>query len=243
MTKQHILQEIKRLALVNNSKPPGQGVFSNATGIKKHEWHGKYWLKWSEALQEAGFVPNQMQTGYEEDFLLEKLIGLAREIGHFPVDSELRMKAFKDKGFPNPNTYRVSLGRKSQLVSKVVEYCRQRSDFEDVIRMCETASPKIKSDEASEEESESDEKIGIVYLIKSGKFYKIGKTNSIGRREYDLAIQLAEKPTTVHIIKTDDPDGIEAYWHRRFAAKRKGGEWFDLNASDIKAFKKWLRIV
>ena len=79
--------------------------------------------------------------------------------------------------------------------------------------------------------------------MKSGKFHKIGKTNSIGRREYDLAIQLPEKPTTIHVIKTDDPDGIEAYWHKRFEAKRKGGEWFDLSSSDVKAFKRWLRIV
>jgi len=109
--------------------------------------------------------------------------------------------------------------------------------------LCEAASPKSKIDKEPEEEPESPEKIGYVYLIRHGRYYKIGKTNSIGRREYDLAIQMPEKLTTVHVIKTDDPDGIEAYWHRRFAAKRKGGEWFDLNASDIKAFKKWLRIV
>jgi hypothetical protein len=135
------------------------------------------------------------------------------------------------------------LVQKNQLISKVAEYCRQRSGFEDVLRLCEAASPKSKIDKEPEEEPESPEKIGYVYLIRHGRYYKIGKTNSIGRREYDLAIQMPEKLTTVHVIKTDDPDGIEAYWHRRFAAKRKGGEWFDLNASDIKAFKKWLRIV
>lgn len=243
MTKQHILQEIKRIALANGDKPPGMNAFKTVTGIKKHEWQGKFWVRWSEALQEAGFAPNQMTVGYEEGFLIEKLISLAREVGRFPVDSELKMKACKNKGFPNPSTFYESLGLKSQLVAKVAEYCRQRSGFEDVSRMCETALPKIKNDRALEEELEFAQKIGIVYLIKSGKFYKIGKTNSIGRREYDLAIQLAEKPTTIHVIKTDDPDGIETYWHRRFAAKRKNGEWFDLNASDVKAFKKWLRIV
>jgi hypothetical protein len=31
---------------------------------------------------------------------------------------------------------------------------------------------------------------GYVYLAKSGRHYKIGRSNSIGRREYELAIQL-----------------------------------------------------
>ena len=80
--------------------------------------------------------------------------------------------------------------------------------------------------------------IGFVYLIKSGRFYKIGKTNAAGRREYELAIQLPEKAKRIHVIRTDDPSGIEAYWHKRFEAKRKNGEWFELNAADVAVFKR-----
>jgi len=46
----------------------------------------------------------------------------------------------------------------------------------------------------------------------------------------------------IHSIKTDDPSGVETYWHKRFDTKRLNGEWFDLNSADIKAFKRWQRI-
>ncbi len=51
--------------------------------------------------------------------------------------------------------------------------------------------------------------------------FKIGRSNSAGRREYELKNQLPEKSRLVHEIATDDPIGIESYWHRRFADKRK----------------------
>jgi hypothetical protein len=77
-----------------------------------------------------------------------------------------------------------------------------------------------------------------LFLIRSGRHYKIGHSNAAGRREREIALQLPEKADTVHVIRTDDPIGIEAYGHQRFAAKRKNGEWFELAAADVKAFKR-----
>ena len=242
MTKQQILLEIKRLAVANSGQAPGTHKFNRETGCRKHDWYGKHWLRWSDAIKEAGYKPNQMEEGYEEEFLIEKFLDLAKALGHLPIDSELRMKSLNEKDFPSPETFRKRLGRKTHSCPNSQNTAKARTSLRTFFDMCEIARLASVDKTEIDEESDSNQTIGIVYLIKSGKYYKIGKTKSLGRRVYDLAIQLAEKPTTVHVIKTDDPDGIEAYWHKRFAGKRKGGEWFDLNAADVKAFKKWIRI-
>jgi hypothetical protein len=77
-----------------------------------------------------------------------------------------------------------------------------------------------------------------VYLLKSGRYYKIGRTNAVGRCERELAIQLPERAVVIHSIKTDDPAGIESYWNMRFSDRRKNGEWFELLANDVTVFKR-----
>lgn len=236
MKKEHILQEIKRTATANGGVPLGSRKFFEETGIKVADWKGKLWARWGDALREAGLEPNQLQTAYDENFLIEKLIGLMRELGKFPVVAEIRLKKVRDPSFPNDKTYSKRYKTKKELASKIRDYCQGRAGYEDVLDMC--AAVPEHADGREETADESKEDFGFVYLMKSGKFYKIGKSNAAGRREYEIAIQLPEKLKTVHAIRTDDSAGIEAYWHNRFAAKRKGGEWFDLDASDIAAFKR-----
>lgn len=234
MDKQHILDEIRRTAKANGGDPLGRLRFLTETGIKQSDWYGKYWIRWGDALVEAGLTPNLKQQPYEEEHLIVKLISLTREIGHFPIAGDLRMQARKDPDFPSHSSF-GRLGLKNQRMRRVAEYCRANKGFEDVLELCQDA---IDQEEHAPKKETGPGDFGFVYLIKSGRYYKIGRSNSSGRREYELAIQLPDKADKVHEIRTDDPVGIEAYWHNRFDSKRKNGEWFDLTALDIKAFRR-----
>jgi hypothetical protein len=107
-TKSHIIEEIKRTARENRGSPLGIARFEAETGIKSSDWMGKFWPRWGDALAEAGFQPNILQGPRNEDELLERLATLARELGHFPVANELKLKARTEPGFPWHNSLRVS---------------------------------------------------------------------------------------------------------------------------------------
>jgi hypothetical protein len=233
MEREYILEEIRRTATVNAGRPLGSKRFANETGIREGEW-AKFWVRWGDALVAAGFPPNDFVAAYPDDFLLERLADLALELGHFPLTREIKMKARSAPGFPSEQAFR-RLGTKSVLATKLAVFCENHSELHPVASLCR---PHMSNTPPAERAAASKPRItGEVYLVKAGRYYKIGKTNSVGRREYELALQLPEKPVPVHVIKTDDPSGIEAYWHRRFSNRRMNGEWFELTREDVAAFK------
>ena len=231
MNKKTIIDEIKRTATDNGGKPLGHRKLETETSIRPSDW-GKYWSRFGDAQREAGFEPNAKTAAFDEDDLARQLAMLARSLGRFPTHGDIRVKSHSDVDFPSSSTYDHRFRSKSVMTAKVNAVCSQHPEFNDVLQWCEVSTaPK---DTAKADFTDD----GFVYLLKSGRFYKIGRTNSVGRRERELTIQLPEEAKTVHHIKTDDPVGIEAYWHKRFEAKRRNGEWFDLSVQDVSAFRR-----
>lgn len=240
MQREDILAEIRRTTQENGGKPLGTGRFEQETGIRPYDW-SKHWVRFSEAQREAGFEPNKLMGAYEDDYMLEKLAELVRELKHFPVKNEMRIKRRSDSTLPSLDTY-ARLGNKEQLIAKVLAFCENKSGWADITKILE---PLVGSKIVDTGDFGADEKpsYGFVYLIKGhpGE-YKIGRTNLVDRRVSELGATASIDQQLIHEIKTDDPSGIELYWHKRFAAKRMKGEWFRLNAADVKTFRRWRRI-
>jgi Meiotically up-regulated gene 113 len=234
MDRQHIIDEIRRTARANNAVALGRQRFETETGIKYSDWYGRFWTKWGDAVREAGLEANRMAEAFDDEFLLEKLVGLTRQLGHVPVHGDILMARGTNPAFPSEKVFR-RLGSKPQRIARVIAYCDVHPGCEDVAKLWRQIPAQR---EEVQEVAFSQDVFGFVYPTKSGRFYKIGKTNAAGRRERELAIQLPEKTSTVHVIRTDDPSGIEAYWHNRFATKRRHGEWFTLSGDDVRAFKR-----
>lgn len=147
------------------------------------------------------------------------------------------MRSHEVEGFPVSSTFQ-KLGDRATRIELLRDYCIASGSAEDVLEVIgsDSALGSRKSESARRtRELDSD---GFVYLLKYRNNYKIGRTENLDRRSGELSIQLPSKPQRVHAIRTDDPLGIERYWHMRFADKRLNGEWFSLTRDDVQAFKR-----
>src|SRR5690242_18774 len=103
--REEILREVRRTAEANAGRPLGRLAFLAETGIRESDWRGRFWARWNDVLREAGFGPNALVEGRDDDELLRRLADLAVELGRLPVYSEMRLKRRSDRTFPTDTTY------------------------------------------------------------------------------------------------------------------------------------------
>lgn len=232
--RDRILNEIKRLAAERDGIAPGKQMFQRETGITESEWYGKLWLRWNDAIIEAGLTPNEKQERISSELVLDKYAEVCRHYGKAPSSAELRYYARSAPDFVSHNTFNKRFGSKTGIIVALRERALERNE-DDILAIIPNLNfPKSQSTEKSLN-SYTD---GWVYLLKSGTHFKVGRSDELEKRIKQISIALPDKVELIHAIKTDDPSGIEAYWHRRFAAQRANGEWFKLSSSDVQAFKR-----
>ena len=198
VTKDHILAEIRRTAI--NGRALGRQRFEAETGIKQSDWLGRFWTKWNDALREAGCKPNRMQERLPDAHLLQSLATVTRELGKFPTLADLKMKARSDPGFPSHTTF-DRLGRKADRARKLVEFCASQEGLQDVADLAAPFAAVSPPAEPVADDGKADTN-GVVYLMKSGKYYKIGYSVSAEKRAHELKLLLPEKLKVIHQIRT-----------------------------------------
>jgi hypothetical protein len=73
--------------------------------IADYRRSGKFWVRWGDALREAGFEPNQFNPAFDDTMIIEKFVSLMRELGKFPVRRELKLKRQTDKSFSSAGVF------------------------------------------------------------------------------------------------------------------------------------------
>lgn len=74
---------------------------------------------------------------------------------------------------------------------------------------------------------------GFIYLMKGGDYHKIGLSVDPEKRRQQIATGMPFNIELIHTISTDDMKKAEKRLHDLFASKRVGGEWFELDDTDV----------
>jgi hypothetical protein len=152
-----------------------------------------------------------------------------------PPGRLLRRK--QDRCFPSSNPPFGRLPRNEFLI-KLEGWCKGKPEFDPVARMLGERRAQI----MARRRDDSARFQGIVYLLRPGDsfMYQIGSVRASGQRLRREAVRMSYLPGTIHVIDTDDPEGIKRYWPSRFRPKRMRRNLYRLLPEDLTAFR-WRR--
>ncbi|WP_419906912.1 GIY-YIG nuclease family protein [Hoeflea sp.] len=146
--------------------------------------------------------------------------------------ADMSIEGDKYPNFPARQTITKRLGTEHERATAVLHWAERRC-FEG--RTVEIFRGRSKT---RERRQLTPSMTGWIYLMKQGRYHKLGKTNDPVRPSKELGIQAAEETTQVHVIKTDDHDGIETYWKNRWKKLRHRGEFYKLPHREVVSFRR-----
>jgi hypothetical protein len=211
-TKAEICDQI-RLYAAETGRTPGKGSFLKFSGISEASVT-YYWPRWTDAVREAGFAPLAVPQRIDEDDILAHLAKITTELGHFPTINEYKILARGRADLPAEITVRKRFGSAENWRAQLRSFAHASEDYSSVLKLLDTPRRRTKT---NKEKTVN----GYVYLRKLPGRFKIGRTTSVPKREQQHQTKTWEKQGLVHVIETDDPEGIEDYWKRRFKDKNK----------------------
>jgi hypothetical protein len=92
-----------------------------------------------------------------------------------PTAPELKLRRREDSTFPSLGVFQ-RFGAKATLAGKIADYCRDRADHADVLEIVMPLLVQAPDQDHVEESAGDAARHGFVYLLKSGRHYKVGHT-------------------------------------------------------------------
>lgn len=188
--REDIIQAIKKAAQDNGGIPLGVRAFERETGIKQSEWKSVYWVRWGEALKEAGLEPNTFNKREDTSILLEKLIPVIRHFGKLPTVAEIRFYSRAHQKIPNDKTIHNHFPTRYDLVDALLKFTSSRAQYQDIFLMCQKINLPVTDTSTTKNGQE-----GYVYLFKSGNHYKVGNSYNIEQRVKQIKTQMPDSLT------------------------------------------------
>ncbi len=167
--RERILSEIRRLARENGGKAPGKSIFQQETGIAESDWYGKLWLRWNDAVADAGLTPNDRQERLPSDLVLDRYAEVWRHYGKPPSSAELRFYARETPGFISHNTFAKHFGSKDGVIAALRDRAIERGEHDLISILPEVKAPPLPSEGAGTFNVPE----GWVYLLQSGSHFKM----------------------------------------------------------------------
>jgi Meiotically up-regulated gene 113 len=238
MTKEGVAQRIRQLAAQRGGHISFR-AFVSETGIQGRWLRNQEWFtKWNDLLAELGIATRQFDVPpTPRSRIAEAVAELIQRLGRWPTEDDLQRARKKDRSFPSLKVI-SPLRRSGELAALVVALGSPGTQFGQAA-MIAGKYVSIDKERADADIAPNERVKGYVYMLRSGRRYKIGKSSDPSRRYREVRLELPEETHQVHTIPTDDPTGIEKYWLERFSIKRvRNTEFFALDGYDIQAFKR-----
>ena len=238
MTKEQAIIIAQDLAAKNGGKISFRSFIEEA-GIPQQRLRKALWFPgWNKFLQEIGLSTKEFfNERTPNSDIVSAVAELVKRLKHWPTEDEFVKEKKVNSAFPDVSLIRRA--KKSGTLRLHLEHYRPEDETCAIVRDIAKRLPVAANEDEADDSDTSMRVQGFVYMLRNGRRYKIGFTNSPVRRFREVRIELPDETIQVHTIPTDDPKGIEDYWHRRFASKQiRDTEFFELDANDIRAFKR-----
>ena len=237
LTQEQIISEYKKLKL-KLGRVPNAREFYSETKVTDYSARVAFGGNaYSKIQSEAGDEPRKFCTNGRKEYEFFEIYGrVVRELNRIPTVADWMHR--KEKPTLSGYRHKLKINWK-QMPLAFIDWAINKSDWEDVVDICTSYCKERKL--YSENTEVLTTSYGYVYLIKANRKgqYKIGKTGSPAGRKSQLSQLDPHDRRYEHVLETNDPCGLENYWHRRFEDKKVSGEIFKLSKKDLKAFKEF----